>query len=1130
MINNESITEQNENNIPYLNKYTKIGKSKTDFESITFKKNFYFSCKDCKSTPDIIIVKINNKRALFTCPNCGRAESEKMEKIGNYFSKWIYLLNKDIIYKNLYDNYFTNSYQEAKNSINIKYKLVLTTLELLDKRKNITNGKKIGEMEEKIIKIFDKDLQDLKHLMIFTNILYNTYEIYNIEKYKEIFSEITKFFNNEKFINNINSIKNDCLALLNGLTLDEINSLKQDIEEILQKNKNLDDSSDFIKTKSFIEKSVNFSNNLKNYNKNEIAKNSDNYIDINDILYHVSNQHKIIGSLENNKFVLSLLGKCFEKNGTKIYVSNKENLQLKDVDISSLYSLLLCKNQKKYEINYNYSDKDIENILSNDSKEKFINKNKIMIAKKLNVNNENIILNIGKQNDSLVLYAIILDSDLNKGKNLMNLKGNYHIIEIKEKPLFEDAILYPSLIEEKNIINDSIKEFIGGEKYYPPIGWIEKKLKIIVNQGDSINNINNQEEFAIAYLGLDNYLNDNEYQQKIDELNDYYGNVRKMITKKLYKDDIDIKNNERFCGDGICVFPEPDYAENMAGIIDIYGCIYKIIVMCKINVKKIRQPKTYSYCWILNPTPDEIIPYKILLKEQYCSPLLPNDSFIISYHPENYIIKAIRSKDFSFYHLKKEKRFKFIKESIRNNNDFFVISLYTSVYFGFINEYLRTQNVLESFRKHKGFTEEQLKSWICCLNLALSRNKNVKDFQVTYRAIANYKFPDNINKGDNFYLREFISTSKSKKFCKDWLRDNEGTLLEITIKNNGTNGHANYCFYIDDILTVSSGQEEILISSHCSYTITEIKRGKIDEISLTCEGNLINEISSNYNYTLEIRYKIYDSQNVRIFGEKFVENNSDKCKLIINDNEKNLCSEISIDDNLELEGDNLKIKLILKGDIIDMSYMFCDCDTLLSIYNFSELDTSKATKMNHMFSGCKLLLSLPDISNWDTSNVTTISSMFCGCKLLDSIPDISKWNISKVTDMSYLFSGCESLTSLPDISIWNTNNVIDITSIFENCNILINLPDISKWNTSKVNKMGEIFCNCSFLESVPDISKWDTANVTHISGMFYGCSSLKKIPDISKWNASNIKFKKNMFNECSSLLSVPDITKWNNNK
>ena len=99
------------------------------------------------------------------------------------------------------------------------------------------------------------------------------------------------------------------------------------------------------------------------------------------------------------------------------------------------------------------------------------------------------------------------------------------------------------MIEENNIINDSIKEFIGGEKYYPPIGWIEKKLKIIGNQGDSINNINNQEQFAIAYLGLDNYLNDNEYQQKIDELNGYYGNVRKMITKKLYKDDIDIKKN-----------------------------------------------------------------------------------------------------------------------------------------------------------------------------------------------------------------------------------------------------------------------------------------------------------------------------------------------------------------------------------------------------------------------------------------------------------------------------------------------------------------------------------------------------------------------------------------------------------
>jgi ATP-binding cassette subfamily A (ABC1) protein 3 len=61
--------------------------------------------------------------------------------------------------------------------------------------------------------------------------------------------------------------------------------------------------------------------------KNIVAKNSDSCIDINDILYHVSNQHKIISSLENTKFVLSLFGKCFEKNGTKIYISKKKNQQ-----------------------------------------------------------------------------------------------------------------------------------------------------------------------------------------------------------------------------------------------------------------------------------------------------------------------------------------------------------------------------------------------------------------------------------------------------------------------------------------------------------------------------------------------------------------------------------------------------------------------------------------------------------------------------------------------------------------------------------------------------------------------------------------------------------------------------------
>ena len=61
----------------------------------------------------------------------------------------------------------------------------------------------------------------------------------------------------------------------------------------------------------------------------------------------------------------------------------------------------------------------------------------------------------------------------------------------------------------------------------------------------------------------------------------------------------------------------------------------------------------------------------------------------------------------------------------------------------------------------------------------------------------------------------------------------------ITIKNNGTNGHCNYCYYIRDIASFPN-EEEVLFSSHCYFTITQIKHGRdIDYIHMICEGLLL---------------------------------------------------------------------------------------------------------------------------------------------------------------------------------------------------------------------------------------------------------------------------------------------------
>ena len=70
---------------------------------------------------------------------------------------------------------------------------------------------------------------------------------------------------------------------------------------------------------------------------------------------------------------------------------------------------------------------------------------------------------------------------------------------------------------------------------------------------------------------------------------------------------------------------------------------------------------------------------------------------------------------------------------------------------------------------------------------------------------------------------------------------------------------------------------------------------------------------------------------INIFGYKFVENNKNKCKMIID----NIEYEIREKYNVENNNNNLKIKL--KGiNINDMSYMFSDCSSLLSLPDISK--------------------------------------------------------------------------------------------------------------------------------------------------------------------------------------------------
>ena len=138
------------------------------------------------------------------------------------------------------------------------------------------------------------------------------------------------------------------------------------------------------------------------------------------------------------------------------------------------------------------------------------------------------------------------------------------------------------------------------------------------------------------------------------------------------------------------------------------------------------------------------------------------------------------------------------------------------------------------------------------------------------------------------------------------------------------------------------------------------------------------------NYII-CKYKINNSDNVRIFGDIFVTNNKNICKLIYKEKQQDL---IAVFNTKDIKDDILEIKITGINNIINASYMFYNAISLISLEN---------------------------IDNWNTSQINDMNNLLYGCRTLESLPDISKWETSKVTDMSYLFYNCSSLTSLPDI-------------------------------------------------------------------------------------------------------------------
>ena len=423
----------------------------------------------------------------------------------------------------------------------------------------------------------------------------------------------------------------------------------------------------------------------------------------------------------------------------------------------------------------------------------------------------------------------------------------------------------------------------------------------------------------------------------------------------------------------------------------------------------------------------------------------------------------------------------------------------------------------EEHEKHELIAFKDMKANKEELNKTINEAKELIDFiDPIIKEIINIlkEFGDNLTKYDeinNMILNNYEVQRRNYQVLQN--------LTEIVPKNKIFELLQNMNYNI---------QEKICNILTVYNKMNKEDKKEIKELQLKQEekrGNNISEKIKNIKNEMTIIYNIENEVKVKLFHENFVKNNGDKC-YFINKSKIKLREYFYFNLDQKYPKRRFEIKLCEYDTITDMSYMFCGCNSLISLPDIYNWDSKNVTNMSYMFKDLDSIQYLPDISKLDTSSVSNMSGMFDKCGSLKYLPDISKWDTKNVTDMSFMFNKCYSLKSLPYVSRWDTKNVNNMSFMFSECSTLSSLPDISNWNTTNVKEMRSMFSNCSQLTSLPNISNWDTKKVKSMALMFSGCSSLKSLPDISKWDTTNVTETIWMFSKCSSLNSFPDISKW----
>ena len=573
-------------------------------------------------------------------------ESKEEEK--NLNKKLIGIKNNYDIYVDkmqVMDNCMEKNIERNINEINIR-KEVLSYKENYLNKIYIKNKNELKEKEELINGLIDinikkeLELENIKKNLTLEKCEFNRKSIELKKGFKEL-NERTK--ENENYYNSLKEQLNEAKEKLEQ----EINNLKKEKKLITKEKKEIDRTKEI-----FEQREKEIGKERKQLEKEKKAfKDETNNIRINNMLDNAFNKaNKIMTEQERisdvsflgtflkdsitkekkinpNNFIdpkkdikrnetilpLYLLYNWLEENGCQVAIErNPKDIRLNQFCLQQIFN----NNAVEKKFTLVFDEKYNEYFLKKENTNNLINTLKNDISKYLQIDSNDIfIMNPRGHQFTIDLYIKDLSDFKRKRIEQYIRTRRKEIIIIKDSILLEGCKLSQAILEPQFDMRpcDWPKvSYRGMEKYYPPYNYMGFGLKVLdtYDNGDNtwIGHCNQEGEFAVAYHGI---------RSDIGVIRQILNSHLKAGKNQAYEDDEDLKTGQR-CGRGVYVTPLIDVAEKYTKIfyVEEFNKSFRIAFQCRVDTKKIRQPKTKPEYWILNGNGQEIRPYRLLVKQE----------------------------------------------------------------------------------------------------------------------------------------------------------------------------------------------------------------------------------------------------------------------------------------------------------------------------------------------------------------------------------------------------------------------------------------------------------------------------------------------------------------------------------